>query len=71
MKKLLERKEVKTSTTIVSQEALNEIAMELIKENHKTMNWIIERSIGQADEIEIELLVGDGYVVTIRNSRRG
>lgn len=74
MKNLLKhekkQKVVVTNETTVSQEALNEVAMELIKGNHKTLEWQVDRSFLET-ETTVELLVGDGYFVTIKNGRIG
>ncbi|UDY80693.1 hypothetical protein [Geobacillus phage GR1] len=70
MKPLLSQKEEKIVTTSVSQDALNDIAIKLLKGNYKTIELVITRDFYE-EESEATLLVGDGYEVTIKQTVAG
>ncbi|PEN61656.1 hypothetical protein [Bacillus wiedmannii] len=71
MKKLLTTNKP-NKETIANQKAIQEVAIELLKENFMTAGWKVSSQIeliGYSREEKVELIVGDGYKVTIENTR--
>jgi hypothetical protein len=69
MKSLLTEKRRMVEETVLNQEALEEIAMELIKGNYKTINVSRDfHSFGQMDTT-IEVMTSQGYEVQIKQSK--
>lgn len=78
LKTTKEEKVVVETTTDINQEALKDIAIELLKGNVKLIGWEAEHSSPYSfsslfieTTTTIELIVGDGYKVTIENTKVG
>ncbi|PHE70566.1 hypothetical protein [Bacillus wiedmannii] len=72
MKKLLTTTKGPNRETIANQKAVQDVAIHLLKENFAMNGWRVDSCIelmGYNREEKIELIVGDGYKVTIENTR--